>query len=82
VARWAIVVALAVLTIVTAHIFRPSHGVLSGIIARNPSGWISILRPLWYPAMVALPAMLAIGAVAGYVITATTVIDNIGRSYC
>ena len=81
VARWAIVVALAVLTIVTAHIFRPSHGVLSGIIARNPSGWISILRPLWYPAMVALPAMLAIGAVAGYVITATTVIDNIGRSY-
>jgi potassium efflux system protein len=81
VARWAIVVALAVLTIVTAHIFRPSHGVLSGIIARNPSGWISILRPVWYPAMVALPAMLAIGAVAGYVITATTVIDNIGRSY-
>ena len=81
VARWAIVVALAVLTIVTAHIFRPSHGVLSGIIARNPSGWISILRPLWYPAMVALPAVLAIGAVAGYVITATTVIDNVGRSY-
>ena len=81
VARWAIVVALAVLTMVTAHIFRPSHGVLSGIIARNPSGWISILRPVWYPAMVALPAMLAIGAVAGYVITATTVIDNIGRSY-
>ncbi len=81
VARWSIVAALAVLTIVTAHVFRPSHGVLSGIIARNPSGWISILRPLWYPAMVALPAMLAIGAVAGYVITATTVIDNIGRSY-
>ena len=81
VARWAVVVSLVVLTIVTAHIFRPSHGVLSGIIARNPSGWISILRPLWYPAMVALPAVLAIGAVAGYVITATTVIDNIGRSY-
>jgi potassium efflux system protein len=76
-----VVVSLVVLTIVTAHIFRPSHGVLSGIIARNPSGWISILRPLWYPAMVALPAVLAIGAVAGYVITATTVIDNIGRSY-
>ena len=81
VARWSVVVSLVVLTIVTAHIFRPSHGVLSGIIARNPSGWISILRPLWYPAMVALPAVLAIGAVAGYVITATTVIDNIGRSY-
>jgi len=81
VARWAVVLALVVLTGVTARIFRPTHGVLSGIIARNPSGWISILRPLWYPAMVALPAMLAIGAVAGYVITATTVIDNIGRSY-
>ena len=81
VARWAVVVALVVLTLVTAHIFRPSHGVLSGMISRHPSGWISILRPLWYPAMVALPAMLAAGALAGYVITATTVIDNIGRSY-
>jgi potassium efflux system protein len=40
-----------------------------------------MLRPVWYPVIVMLPAALALGAVAGYVITATTVIDNIARSY-
>lgn len=80
-ARWTMIAALAVLTAVSARIFRPAHGLFSGVVARNPNGWISILRGLWYPALVAFPAILAVAAAAGYVITAATVIDNLARSY-
>ena len=81
IARWAVIVALLVLTAVSARIFRPSHGVFSGVIAANPTGLISILRPVWYSVCALLPAVLALGAAAGYVITAITVIENIARSY-
>ena len=81
IARLAVIAGLSVLTAVAAHIFRPSHGVFTGVIDRHSTGWISMLRPVWYPVIVMLPAALALGAVAGYVITATTVIDNIARSY-
>jgi potassium efflux system protein len=81
IARWAVIVALLVLTAVSARIFRPSHGVFSGVIAANPTGLISMLRPVWYPVCALLPAVLALGAAAGYVITAITVVENIARSY-
>jgi potassium efflux system protein len=81
IARWAVIVALLVLTAVSARIFRPSHGVFSGVITANPTGLISILRPVWYSVCALLPAVLALGAAAGYVITAITVIENIARSY-
>jgi len=80
-ARLAVIAALLILTGVSARLFRPSRGVFSGMIAAHPTGWISMLRPVWYPAFVMLPAALALGAAAGYVITATTVIENIARSY-
>jgi potassium-dependent mechanosensitive channel len=80
-ARWSVIAALVVLAMVSARLLRPTSGILAPVIARHPGGWISILRSLWYPAMVALPALLAIAAAAGYVITATTVIENLARSY-
>ncbi len=80
-ARLAIIAALLILTGVSVRLFRPSHGVFSGMIAAHPTGWISMLRPVWYSAFVMLPVALALGAAAGYVITATTVIENIARSY-
>ena len=36
---------------------------------------------MWYSVCALLPAVLALGAAAGYVITAITVIENIARSY-
>jgi peptidoglycan biosynthesis protein MviN/MurJ (putative lipid II flippase) len=36
---------------------------------------------VWYPLCALLPAALALGAAAGYVITAITVVENIARSY-
>jgi potassium efflux system protein len=81
IARWAVIVALLVLTAVSARIFRPSHGVFSGVITAHPTGLVSMLRPVWYPVCLLLPAVLALGAAAGYVITAITVVENISRSY-
>jgi potassium efflux system protein len=81
IARWAVIVALLVLTAVSARIFRPSHGVFSGVIAAHPTGLISMFRPVWYPLCALLPAALVLGAAAGYVITAITVVENIARSY-
>ena len=60
---------LAVAAIVS-QTFRPSDGVLSGLLKRSPNGWLRRLQGLWFWGMVLSPIALAILAALGYQHTA------------
>jgi potassium efflux system protein len=52
------------------RILRPRGGVAEQVLARNPDGWLSRLRYIWYPLAVGVPVVLAVLAAAGYYYTA------------
>ena len=81
IARWAVIVALVVMTAVSARLFARDAGIVAPLLMRAPRGWTAILRPFWYPALVLMPAALATAAAAGYVITASVIVWNLPRSY-
>jgi len=68
--RLAYIAALAAVALFIQRLFRPSHGILSGIIASRQGGWLDRLRYVWYPAMVLAPLVLAVIAGLGYFYTA------------
>ena len=80
-ARWAVILALLVMTAVSARLFARESGIVAPLLARAPRGWTAILRPFWYPLLVLMPAALAVAAAAGYVITASVIVWNLPRSY-
>ncbi len=80
-ARWAVILALLVMTAVSARLFARDAGIVAPLLSRAPRGWTAILRPCWYPALVLMPMALAAAAAAGYVITASVIVWNLPRSY-
>lgn len=80
-ARWAVILALLVMTAVSARLFARDSGIVAPLLQRAPRGWTAILRPFWYPLLVLMPAALAAAAAAGYVITASVIVWSLPRSY-
>lgn len=59
-------VGLAVLTAIVLH---PARGVFSRSLQAKPHGWLHRTRMLWYPALIAVPLLLALLSLAGYLFT-------------
>ncbi len=74
-------IALLVVMVGTAlfimFLSHPKRGVLSAYLAANPKGCISRLSPLWYPLIVAMPPVLAVLTLLGYVHTAGTLMRSL-----
>lgn len=68
--RLAFIASMVAFAVFGQRILRPNGGVLEEELRRNPHGWISRLRYLWYPLGVAIPGVLAGLAVVGYYYTA------------
>jgi potassium efflux system protein len=68
--RFAFLVALAILAFCGHRLMHPSGGVLYGIYANSPEGWVRRLRRVWYVTTLSIPAILATLAIVGYYYTA------------
>ena len=68
--RLAFIAAMLGLSAFVGLILRPQGGVADQVLTRNPNGWLSRLRYVWYVMAVGLPLVLAILAVRGYYYTA------------
>lgn len=68
--RLAFLVLMLGLAQVTRRLFRPTDGLFRDYLEREPDGWFSRLRYAWYPALVALPLILAALGAVGYYYTA------------
>ena len=64
--RVAIVTLLLSVSILFLRTFRSNDGVLSGVLARAPGGWLFRLRGIWYWGLVLIPIGLALLSVSGY----------------
>jgi potassium efflux system protein len=65
------------LAALTALVLHPGRGALKHIIAEHPEGWLARLRLLWYPAMVAVPVVLALFALSGFLYTSGTLLRSL-----
>lgn len=61
---------MAALSVFTLLVMRPFRGLPAPVLATRPDGWLSKLRYLWYPLVVALPLSLAVLSMTGYDYTA------------
>jgi len=68
--RVAFIVEMLVLGLFTIRLLKPRGGVLEHFLARNPNGWISKLRYVWYSIAVCVPIALIFISAAGYHYTA------------
>jgi len=75
--RVALIVLMIGLTVFTARLTHPKHGVLQNLILAHPDGWLSRLRHLWYPLVLALPLALIGLILAGYTYTAGTLLSSL-----
>ena len=68
--RVALLVAMAAYAIFFFRALRPATGIFGARLRKRPTGWLSQLRYLWFPALVAIPIALAIASALGYHYTA------------
>ncbi|MGQ0594411.1 MAG: mechanosensitive ion channel domain-containing protein [Gammaproteobacteria bacterium] len=68
--RLAFIASMIAFAVFGQRILRPNGGVLEEELRRNPHGWLSRLRYLWYPIGAGIPGALAGLAVVGYYYTA------------
>lgn len=68
--RLAFIAAMLLLAAFTFRVLHPSSGVVEGALNKNPGGWISRLRYIWFPIAAGLPLVLAVLAALGYGYTA------------
>jgi potassium efflux system protein len=68
--RLALIVIMVVMAVFAARVLRPSTGLLYGYINKNPQGWVTRLRYVWYAAAISMPLVIIGFAVAGYYLSA------------
>ena len=68
--RFSFIVEMLAVVVFTAIILKPRGGVLERFLARNPNGWISKLRYVWYSLAVCTPLVLIALSGSGYHYTA------------
>ncbi|WP_200233286.1 mechanosensitive ion channel domain-containing protein [Thiohalocapsa halophila] len=65
------------LAMATAVVLHPSRGALQHVLAKRPEAWYARLRMLWYPLVVAVPAALALLAMAGFLYTSGVLLRSL-----
>jgi potassium efflux system protein len=68
--RFAVILIAIGLAMLSALLAHPRRGIFAPALAERPQGWLNRTRHLWYTALVAVPLMLAILSLAGYLYTA------------
>lgn len=68
--RLALIIIMVVMAVFASRVLRPSTGLLYGYIDRNPDGWVTKLRYVWYAAAICIPLVIIGFAVAGYYLSA------------
>ncbi len=68
--RLAFMLVTLALAVFSTRVFEPGSGIFASVISRHPNGWLSRLRVIWYPGIVAIPLVLTILAGLGYLDTA------------
>lgn len=81
VSRLAFIAAMLILGVVSMRVFSPSRGIFAKAIHDRPNGWLATLRGVWYPVLVAVPFVQAVGAAAGYVLTTLFILRNLVETY-
>jgi potassium efflux system protein len=75
--RLALILLCLGLSALMAWLLHPTLGVFKHLLAARPTAWLSRLRLLWYPCVVAMPAALAALALAGFIYTAGTLLKSV-----
>ncbi|MDP1663757.1 MAG: mechanosensitive ion channel [Methylobacter sp.] len=68
--RLALIIIMIVMAVFAGRVLKPSTGLLYGYINKNPDGWITRLRYVWYAAAICIPLVIIGFAVAGYYLSA------------
>jgi len=68
--RLALITIMIVMVVFAARVLNPSTGLLYGYINKNPNGWVTRLRYVWYAAAISIPLVIIGFAVAGYYLSA------------
>lgn len=81
VGRTALFVALIAVTVFHWFVFSPRRPFIAEYIKKHRRGLLERASWLWFPLLVVVPALLAIGTAAGYVYTALQIQRSIGNTY-
>jgi len=68
--RLALIIVMVVLAVFAGRVLKPTTGLLSSYINKNPAGWTTKLRYGWYSAAISIPLVIIGFAVAGYYLSA------------
>lgn len=75
--RLALVALIAALAVLTVRLTNPWRGVFSGYLTHHPKSWFNRLRWLWFPVLIAVPIVLVLLALLGYVYTAAVLFRSL-----
>ncbi|MGR8998577.1 MAG: mechanosensitive ion channel domain-containing protein [Gammaproteobacteria bacterium] len=64
--RVALIILMTAVAISLSYMLKPGSGLLQGHIKAYPSGWVTRLRYVWYPAIILMPLIIIGFAAAGY----------------
>ncbi len=78
--RFALIAAMAILTVFSWRLLRPSNGLLTDYLRRNRGGWLDRLSFLWYSLAVLVPPILIVVSAIGYHNTAVELLRQILQS--
>ncbi|MCP3904101.1 MAG: mechanosensitive ion channel [Planctomycetes bacterium] len=73
-------IAMIAMGVAAWRVFHPTRGLFERVIARHPGGWVDRLRALWFPLFVGFTPALAVGACAGYFLTARELFQRVLES--
>ena len=74
--RIALVLLLGIFGVLTHRVLHPRHGIFRKLLATQPAGWLNRTRGIWYGGAIAAPLVLAGVALAGYVYTASQLVER------
>jgi potassium efflux system protein len=68
--RLGLIIIMIAMAVFAGRVLKPSTGLLKSYIIKDPTGWVSRLRYVWYFSAIAMPLVIIGFAVAGYYLSA------------
>ena len=75
--KLAFVVLAGTMSLFIYQVLRPTRGIIASYLRVNPTGYLSRLRWLWSFSVVAIPLLLMVLSLAGYVYSAATILRHL-----
>jgi potassium efflux system protein len=75
--RLSLIILMLGLAVFSARVLSPRRGALQYWLAEHQEGWLSRLRNVWYPLVVAIPLTLAALAAVGYLYTVGVLLQSL-----